>query len=65
MSERHIEADSARCPVCNTPAKICSECAKRFYASSVNAVTCSGACRVARSRRMKKKTYTLNGRKSR
>lgn len=41
------------CPECGRPANRCSECNKRFYSARGDAITCSDACRMMRSRRLR------------
>ena len=42
------------CPACGSPITFCVECKKKMVGARADALTCSGACRIARYRRLHK-----------
>ena len=58
-----ILPDDKVCSKCGRFTAKCSECNNEFFPQRRDTITCSGACRVARSRRIKKAREAADGTK--
>ena len=45
------------CSACGRPMAKCHECGKKYAPVRSDSLTCSGACRISRHRRMQKARY--------